>query len=147
MNIEGCLQSVIRREQALLPGKAGVIGDLSVTPRIFTIDAFPDGARIAEDMIAAAYWATSESDIIIADIHSSLHPSKGSLKIRFSPGMTTESHKHNYMELAYIVKGRLRQRIAGKDEMFNQGELCLLDKDSFHCEYLFQEESVVFFYL
>jgi AraC-like DNA-binding protein len=147
MNIEGCLQSVIRRERVLLHGKAGVIGDLSVTPRIFTIDAFPDGSRIVEDMIAAAYWSTSESNIIIADLHSSLRPSRGSLKIRFSPGMTTEFHKHNYMELAYIARGRLRQRIAGKDEIFNRGELCLLDKDSFHCEYLFPEESVVFFLL
>jgi AraC-like DNA-binding protein len=85
------------------------------------------------------------SDIIIADLHSSQGPFRAPVKIRFSPGMTTEFHKHNYMELAYIVKGRLRQCIAEKDEIFNQGELCLLDKDTFHCEYLFPEESVVFF--
>ncbi|MDR2786144.1 MAG: AraC family transcriptional regulator [Treponema sp.] len=147
MNIERCLQTVIRHDRTLLSEKNGRIGDLSVTPRIFAIESFPDGARIVEDMIAAAYWSTSESDIIIADLHSSQGPSKGPLKFRFSPGMTTEFHKHNYMELACIVKGRLRQRIAGKDEVFNQGELCLLDKDSFHCEYLFPEESVVFFLL
>jgi AraC-like DNA-binding protein len=144
VNIEGLLQAVIQRERTL---HSGVFGELSVNPRIFAIESFPDGARIVEDMIAAAYWATSESDTIIADIYSSQAPSKGPLKIRFSPGTATELHKHNYLELAYIVKGRLRQRIAGKEEVFNQGELCLLDKDSFHCEYLFPEESVVFFLL
>jgi AraC-like DNA-binding protein len=147
MNIEECLQTIIKRERILSSRNSGIVKDLSITPRIFEIESFPDGARIVEDMIAAAYWSTSESDIIIADLHSSQSPSKGSLKIRFSPGMTTEFHKHNYMELAYIVKGKLRQRIARNDEIFNQGELCLLDKDSFHCEYLFSEESVIFFLL
>jgi AraC-like DNA-binding protein len=147
MNIESLLQTAVQHAWTLHPGMTGILGDLSANPRIFAIKSFPDGARIVEDMIAAAYWSTSKSDTIIADFHSSLGPSKGPIKIRFSPGMTTEFHKHNYMELAYIVKGRLHQRIAGKDEIFNQGELCLLDKDSFHFEYLFPEESIVFFLL
>jgi AraC-like DNA-binding protein len=147
MNIERLLQTIIRRERTLRPGRGDIPGDLPPNPRIHELESFPDGAYIVEDMIAVAYWSTSESNIIIADLYSFQSPSKGPSKFRFSPGLSTEFHKHNYMEFIYIVKGRLHQRIAGKDEIFNQGEFCLLDKDTFHCEYLFPEESIVFFLL
>jgi AraC-like DNA-binding protein len=147
MNIERLLKTVIQRERTLHPGRSDTLGRLPENSRIHEIESFPDGAYIVEDMIAVAYWLTSESGIIIADLYSSQSPSKGPLRSRFSPGMSTEFHKHNYMEFVYIVKGRLHQRIAGRDEIFNQGEFCLLDKDTFHCEYLFPEESIVFFLL
>jgi AraC-like DNA-binding protein/quercetin dioxygenase-like cupin family protein len=147
MNIERLLQTAVQRERARLPGRTGTLDDLSANPRVFTIGAFPDGAYITEDMIVAAYWATSESCTITGELYSSQGPSGVPVKMRFSPGIATEFHKHNYMELVYIVKGKLHQRIGGKDEIFNQGEFCLLDKDTFHCEYLYPEESIVLFLL
>jgi AraC-like DNA-binding protein len=147
MNIERLLQRAIQRERTLCTGRADTLDALPENSRIHGIESFPDGAYIVEDMIAVAYWSTSESGIIVADLHSSQTPSKGPSKFRFSPGLSSEFHKHNYMEFVYIVKGRLHQRIAGKVEIFNQGEFCLLDKDTFHCEYLFPEESIVFFLL
>jgi AraC-like DNA-binding protein len=144
MDIAGLLQTAIRLKHS---GTSGNMAYLPQNSRIFTIDSFPDGSRIVEDMLAAAYWATTKSNTLIAELNSLHGPAKGLIEARFPSNMMTEYHKHNYTELAYVVKGRLHQRISGKDEIFNQGELCLLDKDSFHSEYLFPEETVVFFLL
>jgi AraC-like DNA-binding protein len=123
------------------------VKDLIKNPRIFVFDSFPDGSRLFRDMIAAAYWSTTESGILTAGLNTLQGTSGEPEKIRFSSGMLTEPHKHNYMELSYVIKGKSYQKIMGKDEMFVQGEICLLDKDSFHCEYLFQEEASIFFLL
>jgi len=147
MDISELLQAVIRVKQDMPSETSGNMADLPQNARIFTINSFPDGSRIVEDMLAAAYWATKKSNTLIAELNSLHGPVGGLIKARFSSNMMTEYHKHNYLELAYVVKGSLRQRISGKDEIFNQGELCLLDKDSFHSEYLFPEETVVFFLL
>ncbi|MDO4287609.1 MAG: AraC family transcriptional regulator [Eubacterium sp.] len=57
----------------------------------------------------------------------------------------TQRHTHNYIELAYVVSGRFRQRILDKDVVFSEGELCLVDKNSLHQDYLGEEAATVVF--
>ncbi|MCR5641136.1 MAG: AraC family transcriptional regulator [Lachnospiraceae bacterium] len=57
----------------------------------------------------------------------------------------TEAHRHEYVELAYIVSGTLRQRIVGGDEVFQAGEVCVIGQNSVHQDYLVDEDSVVIF--
>jgi AraC-like DNA-binding protein/quercetin dioxygenase-like cupin family protein len=148
VDISEQIHSIILRKQAASGGAdQGIVGDLGKNPRIFGFDSFPDGSRLFRDMIAAAYWSTTESDILMAGLNTLQGTAGAPEKIRFSSGMLTEPHKHNYTELAYVIKGKSCQKIMGKDEVFSQGEMCLLDKDSFHCEYLFQEEAIIFFLL
>jgi AraC-like DNA-binding protein/quercetin dioxygenase-like cupin family protein len=60
-------------------------------------------------------------------------------------GDLTEAHRHEYVELAYVVSGTLRQRIVGSDEVFQAGEVCVIGQNSVHQDYLTDEESVVIF--
>lgn len=68
-----------------------------------------------------------------------------SYQFDFSPGMKTQLHTHDYIELAYIVKGEFRQRILGKDIVFSEGDLCLIDKNCLHQDYLYDQPAVILF--
>ena len=63
----------------------------------------------------------------------------------FLSGDKTQLHTHDYIELAYVVKGEFKQTILGKDILFKQGELCLIDKNCLHQDYLFSQPAVIIF--
>lgn len=63
----------------------------------------------------------------------------------FTPQVRTQLHTHDYIELAYIVEGRFHQRIMGKDICFKKGELCLIDKNCPHQDFLEEDESIILF--
>lgn len=63
----------------------------------------------------------------------------------YEPGDRTQIHTHEYLELAYVISGRFRQCIQGKDILFSQGELCLIDKNCLHQDYLDQEPASILF--
>ena len=57
----------------------------------------------------------------------------------------TEAHRHEYVEIAYVVRGILRQNIIGQDEEFHAGEVCVIGQNSVHQDYLtFQDAQVIF---
>ncbi|MDO4321644.1 MAG: AraC family transcriptional regulator [Lachnospiraceae bacterium] len=57
----------------------------------------------------------------------------------------TQLHTHDYLELAYIVKGCFRQRILNQDITFQEGEFCLIDKNCIHQDYLDNSDTVILF--
>lgn len=63
----------------------------------------------------------------------------------FEEGCKTQMHTHEYLELAYIVSGTFHQRILGKDIIFKQGELCLVDKNCLHQDCLDTDSTCVLF--
>ena len=63
----------------------------------------------------------------------------------FTSGQKTQAHVQDFVELAYVVKGELRQRIQDKDIIFHEGECCLIDKNCVHQDYLLDNESVILF--
>lgn len=63
----------------------------------------------------------------------------------FLPGDRTKLHTHEYLELSYIVSGRFRQSILGRDITFEQGDLCLIDKNCLHQDYLEDKNAVILF--
>lgn len=63
----------------------------------------------------------------------------------FGSGDRTQFHTHDYIELAYVVEGEFQQRIMGKDIRFKKGELCLIDKNCLHQDFLFDNSSVIIF--
>ncbi len=66
-----------------------------------------------------------------------------SFTCQFSNGQLTQSHIQDFVELAYVVKGELHQKILGKDIVFHEGELCLIDRNCEHQDYLFNNSSVI----
>jgi len=64
----------------------------------------------------------------------------------YETGDKTQLHTHEYLELAYVVSGSFRQRILGKDITFRQGELCLIDKNCLHQDYLDARPASILFF-
>lgn len=63
----------------------------------------------------------------------------------YSPGEKTQLHTHDYIELGYVVSGEFRQKILGKDITFHQGDLCLIDKNCLHQDYLLKTSATILF--
>ncbi len=59
-----------------------------------------------------------------------------SVSKRFPLGCRTQLHTHDYIELGYVISGTFRQSILGKEVVFTQGDLCLIDKNCVHQDFL-----------
>lgn len=107
------------------------------------------------DVDVKAFPLTKNNDIFIlcwnlkkdGRFYATIRPSNNSLSYgdTFVSGEKTQLHTHNYIELAYVVEGEFQQRILGKDIKFKKGELCLIDKNCLHQDYLFRSESTIIF--
>lgn len=82
-----------------------------------------------------------------AKIHATMCPSPThfSYMRSFDPDSLTQLHTHDYIELAYVVEGSFRQKILGNDIVFEKGELCLIDKNCLHQDYLAKEPATILF--
>ncbi|HWT76479.1 MAG TPA: AraC family transcriptional regulator [Mobilitalea sp.] len=80
-------------------------------------------------------------------LYATIKPSKASFAYysTFGPGVKTQFHTHDYIELAYVVDGEFQQRIMGQDIKFKKGEICLIDKNCLHQDYLFFHKSTILF--
>lgn len=63
----------------------------------------------------------------------------------FMPGMRTQMHSHEYLEMFYVLEGEYRQRILGKEYSFKEGEICLVDQNCIHQEILSGRDAKVIF--
>ena len=64
---------------------------------------------------------------------------------RYPAGAKTQLHTHDYLELSYVISGSFRQSIMGKDVTFSTGDLCLIDKNCLHQDYLDEGDVRVLF--
>lgn len=96
-----------------------------------------------QDRLFALCWNMDERQRLFATMKPSEAPFCYSCT--FESGDKTQLHTHDYIELAYVVYGTFRQKILGKDITFHKGELCLIDKNCLHQDYLFSSQSVVLF--
>ena len=82
-----------------------------------------------------------------SQLHASMCPYREefSFTCQFTPGQTTHLHVQDFVELAYVAKGELKQRILDKDIIFKEGDLCLIDKNCAHRDYLVDDHSVIIF--
>lgn len=96
-----------------------------------------------DERVFALCW-TIKSD---QKLYGTIKPSDVSFSYgcSFKEGCRTQMHTHEYLELAYIVSGTFHQRILGKDIIFQQGELCLIDKNCLHQDYLNTDPACILF--
>lgn len=80
-------------------------------------------------------------------LYATMKPSKDAFAYTsyFGIGEKTQFHTHDYIELAYVVEGEFQQRIMGQDIKFKKGEICLIDKNCTHQDYLFHNKSTILF--
>ncbi len=88
-------------------------------------------------------WNMEEDGMLYATIKPYKKPF--TYRCSFVPGSRTQFHTHDYIELAYIVEGEFRQRILGNDILFKKGELCLIDKNCPHQDFLAEHNSIILF--
>ena len=98
---------------------------------------------LQEERIFALCWNIRSSHELYATICPS--PQPFCCRHHFSDGEKTQLHTHDYIELAYIVDGRFSQRILGKDISFSRGDLCLIDKNCIHQDYLLSQPATILF--
>lgn len=99
--------------------------------------------RKLSDLASVVIWTTAESCISHTLLLSLNHSDSGSCPIRYTPGQTTEEHSHNHIELLYVAKGEMHQRIAGEVFCFEEREFCLIDINVKHCEFYSAGESLI----
>lgn len=88
-------------------------------------------------------WNMEES----GKLHATIKPYKQPFSYinTYRPGARTQFHTHDYIELAYIVEGEFKQRIMGNDILFHKGDLCLIDKNCPHQDFLAENNSIILF--
>lgn len=96
-----------------------------------------------EDQIFALCWNISSN----RRLYGTIKPSQFafSYSCTFQPEERTQLHTHEYLELSYVVSGSFRQCILGKDIIFEQGDLCLIDKNCLHQDYLDPKPATILF--
>lgn len=98
---------------------------------------------LQDERIFALCWNITPG----AAIHATMCPAPQHFCYQhtFTPGSLTQLHTHDYIELAYVAEGTFRQKILGSDIIFRKGELCLIDKNCLHQDYLLDEPAIVLF--
>lgn len=98
---------------------------------------------LQQDRLFALCWNIDAQMNVYATMYPS--PEKFCYHYQFSSSEKTQLHTHDYIELAYVVSGEFRQRILGKDIVFQKGELCLIDKNCLHQDYLSNQSATILF--
>ncbi|MGN1267825.1 MAG: AraC family transcriptional regulator [Dorea sp.] len=98
---------------------------------------------LENDHVFALCWNIEPSHILSATMYPA--PKPFCCKLDFTPGIRTQLHTHDYIELAYIVEGEFHQKILGKDIVFTKGDFCLIDKNCLHQDYLLDSFATVLF--
>lgn len=98
---------------------------------------------LEQDRLFALCWNLDTP----GDLYATMRPAPDIFcyHYHFDSSGVTQLHTHDYLELGYIVKGTFRQRILGKDITFEKGDLCLIDKNCLHQDYLLDQSAVILF--
>lgn len=135
--------------QITSPGVNRLVGDKKLQMRLVCpeysksaqeVKTFPD---LKKHRIFALCWNLSRDRTLLSAMYPADQPFCYSLTLEGD--IKTQLHTHDYIELAYVVQGEFRQKILGKDITFSQGDLCLIDKNCFHQDYIGSTPAVVLF--
>ncbi|MEK4459489.1 MULTISPECIES: AraC family transcriptional regulator [Paenibacillus] len=85
---------------------------------------------------------TSDSKVVLSLNFGS--PIPANVEDRLNAGMS-KIHRHDYIEIAYIVKGEFSQLIGGQKYTFNQGSVVIIDRNSEHADYVKEQDNFVVF--
>lgn len=124
-------------------------GDTQLGQRIMCLEYSVDQVDVKtfpltdQEDIFVLCWDIMEEGKLYATIKPYSQPF--SYQCDFTPGVKTQYHTHDFIELAYIVEGEFKQRIMGKDILFKKGELCLIDKNCPHQDFLTSQNSIILF--
>lgn len=99
--------------------------------------------RRLQDFILITAWSTSKDGIQHVIYLPAAIKQISCAKIRFHDGMQTPSHTHNHVELIYVIEGTLSMQINGELNTFYANEICLINSETVHSEYLYAQNVTI----
>ncbi len=143
MNLQALCEKITSSAYPLLPENHR-LGTRLICPEysksVQEVKTYP---FLSHDRIFALCWNLHTDTTLSATLCPSPEPFY--YQYSFCNGEKTQLHTHDYIELAYVVKGEFKQRILDKDIVFHEGEFCLIDKNCFHQDYLTNTDAVILF--
>ncbi|MCI9490944.1 AraC family transcriptional regulator [Lachnospiraceae bacterium 48-42] len=140
--IELC-KSLTARRGNVLPGNHH-LGPRLVCPEysksVQEVKTYP---LLKQERLFALCWDIDAQKNLYATMYPS--PEPFCYHYEYSAGEKTQLHTHDYIELGYVVSGDFRQKILGKDITFHKGDLCLIDKNCLHQDYLLDTPATILF--
>ena len=143
--LQMCLDLTGEKADALPPGHP--LGERLVSPEYSrTAGEVKTYPLLDEERVFALIWnisAQKEGRFL----HSTMVPSPRpfAFHMDISSLSLTQLHTHDYIELGFVVRGQFRQIILGKEIVFHEGDLCLIDQNCLHQDRLTGEDAVVLF--
>ena len=110
------------------------------SPIVEEVKTYP---LIKESRIFALCWNFTGNNTLMATMCPT--PKPFCYQYHFIPNEKTQLHTHDYIELAYIVHGTFKQKILENDIIFHKGELCFIDRNCLHQDYLLNSSATVLF--
>lgn len=110
------------------------------SPEVKEVKTYPPGEKAP---LFALCWHIEPKPLLHATIVPASRPF--SYQYPFTPNSRTQMHTHEYLELSYIVAGTFRQKILGREITFQKGDLCLIDKNCLHQDYLENQKATILF--
>jgi AraC-like DNA-binding protein len=146
MKFDEMLAKQAEANNALLPQKPLCYTDsvLNAAENQELVTRYPDGSWSFDDLVSVIAMSTHDSfPFMMVRAGFLFHQRAGGTQIYFEDGFLTPPHKHNFVELAYVLEGQFHKQIEGKDYVFNRGEFFLLNRDVSHGEYYYRNNSAV----
>jgi AraC-like DNA-binding protein len=95
------------------------------------------------DSFAIILWRNNSDGKVVTSINFS-PPILTYVEDRLSVGMT-KIHRHDYIEMAFVVKGEFSQMVGGQRLTFPQGSVCIIDRNTEHADYVKDQDNFVIF--
>lgn len=143
--LQMCLELTGDRSDALPPGHP--LGERLVSPEYSRtaaeVKTYP---LLDEERVFALIWNMTSGEKG-RFLHSTMVPSPRpfAFHMDISSLSLTQLHTHDYIELGFVVRGEFRQIILGKEIVFHEGDLCLIDQNCIHQDRLTGEDALVLF--
>lgn len=107
--------------------------------------SFYNEKRDIDDLVTLTAWSTTREGIMSLVFTTLTGTLNHAIKIAISPKTESKPHKHNYIELAYLVSGRQIQKINNKSVTFSKNEICIIDQETLHTDILLNEDATVLY--
>jgi AraC-like DNA-binding protein len=147
MTIKQILSEITERKNPLPPESYPKYQDVLLDNSTYSPFTFyPDQSRSIDDIISIIGMITTKGSPLVSILGSFLlHHYAEARLYYFDDGFQSPTHSHNYAELAYVVEGQFYTQIAGRDYLFNKGDIFLINRNIPHNEYLYRRNQAVLF--
>lgn len=124
-------------------GKENMTYEELYRPSSLVCSSDASGPRPLSDLVTMTVW-TTDTESIQDFAFLTINDQPQTFHLAFLPNSCTTMHTHKHIELMYVQEGRASQNINGEKVDFSQGEICLVNPDVKHCEYLYDQDCTVF---